>query len=602
VGRHISVFRTFLEIDLPAVVASGTLSLPPVGRGRRRLRALRTVLDAFSQSGLPDRSAAAAFLEASVSLAPGLHLQEMCRIWLQWMETCGAAGADDASADQACDAIRNVNRALGRPPRVDLLERVFRPVRRLDRLLTDRWTEYLLFGVESRRAAVTEPVMLRCEAAWRRLRQQTAAKDELDRLWLRMRHRYAIRKGDNEDADRTARAWALLCRETQPLDAASLMLQNQQRLETLAAGAEDGDAESDEVLQLSQNYLEILPDDYDLCVARARALRRVGDFAACKELCTRAIGIRPNAYQAYSVRSNLHFLMEEYTNALRDAEQACRLAPDQPQGFIARGFVQLQMGGYEEALDDFDRALTLDPQRLDAMHGRGKCLSLLGEDREAMVCFNRLRRLMPEDPDIAYELADAMFAAGFLDDCLRVCGECLALDPTFTEAHVLLAVAETRRENDGLAFEHLERALAIEPDHPFALNEMGYLLHLQGRDGEAFDYIEQALDSFPDFTEALYNKATILYFQGLLDESYDLYEQILRTVPEHVSALIGKANVLSQMSELDEALIWYDEALKRFPRSAEACMGKSAVYRMMGLEEDGRKWQEKARMLEQENY
>jgi len=516
------------------------------------------------------------------------------------METCGAAGADDVTADAAREELLAAGKDLGPASRLNgLWERVFRPARRADRLLAARWIDYLLFGVEVRRASVTEPVMLSCEKNWRNLRRRTAAKDALDRLWIRMRHRYAVRRGDDADADRTARAWALLCRDELPRDASSLMLQNLQRLETKAA-AEEAAAESDRVLQLSQSYLEMLPDDYDLLVAQARAQRRVGHYAACRDLCTRAIEIRPDAYPAYSVRSNLFFLMEEYNSALRDAEEACRIAQDQPQGFIARGFVQLQMGGYEEALGDFDRALALDSMRLDAMHGRGKCLSLLGEDREAMTCFNRLRRLLPEDPDIAYELADAMFAAGFLDDCLRVCGECLVLDPAFTEAYVLMAVVETRRENDGRAFEHLEHALEIEPDHPFALNEMGYLLHLQGRDGEAFDYIEQALDSFPDFTEALYNKATILYFQGLLDESYELYEEILRTVPEHVSALIGKANVLSQMSELDEALLWYDEALKRFPKSAEACMGKAAVYRMMGLEEDGRKWQEKARMLEQD--
>ncbi|MBP7403253.1 MAG: tetratricopeptide repeat protein, partial [Clostridia bacterium] len=268
------------------------------------------------------------------------------------------------------------------------------------------------------------------------------------------------------------------------------------------------------------------------------------------------------------------------------------------QGFIARAFVRLHDGEYDEALRDFETALRIDPQRLDAMHGRGKCLSLLGEDEEAMSCFNRLRRILPDDPDIAYELADAMFAAGFLEDALRVCLECLALDPAFTEAYVLMAVVETRKENDGLAFDHLEKALEIEADNPFALNEMAYLLHLQGRDGEAFDYVEQALDSFPDFTEALYNKATILYFQGLLDESYDLYDRILNDVPDHVSALIGKANVLTQMSELDEALACYDEALKIFPKSSEACLGKATVYRMMGLEEDGREWQEKARSLD----
>jgi tetratricopeptide (TPR) repeat protein len=454
-GRHVSFLHRILETDLPAVVESGTLTIPAAGRRQRRHRALFTVLEAFSRSGKADRTGASTLLEKSVSLYPDLKLQSLCRIWLCWLDTCGAAGADDDTADTARDEINAVKTDLRPlPGRNGLLERVFQPVRHADRLLAARWIDYFLFGVEVRRASVTEPVMLACEKTWRNLRQRTAAKDALDRLWIRMRHRYAVRRGDDGDADRTARAWALLCRDDLPRDAASLMLQNLQRLETKAAAGED-DTEPDALLRLCQSYLEILPDDYDLLVAQARATRRAGQFEACRDLCTRAIEIRPDAYPAYSVRSNLFFLLEEYTHALQDAEQACRIAPDQPHGFIARGFVQLQLGEYEKALQDFDRALALDAQRLDAMHGRGKCLSLLGEDREAMACFNRLRRLLPQDPDIAYELADAMFAAGFLEDCLRVCGECIALDPSFTEAHVLMAVVETRRENDGRAFDHL---------------------------------------------------------------------------------------------------------------------------------------------------
>ena len=536
-----------------------------------------------------------------------------CHIWLKYLKaSSGGTSSLDAAAD---DADVEMDRLADRLQGHDAggWTRVIRPVVSVDLLLAKKWLPYLLLAVNNRRTHVSDETLARCEAAYAALAGLTSKAREMDQLILPVRFHHAAHHNDQAKTHRMAMEWAESKKVAGTGDAARFMLMNLQHLEMYHAPEEDGffpqedgvlrqeaDTALIEALVLCAAYREILPEDYDLLVVQARLQRRTGNFAGCLESCAQAIALRPESYAAYCVRSNLRFLMEEFALALEDAQSACRLAPDKAQGFIARAFIMLHLGDYERSLSDFETAIRLDPRRLDAMHGKGKCLSLLGKDEEAMSCFNRLRRMLPDDPDIAYELADAMFAAGFLDDAMRVCQECLALDKTFTEAYVLMAVVETRRENDGLAFTHLERALEIEADNPFALNEMAYLLHLQGRDGEAFDYVEQALDSFPDFTEALYNKATILYFQGLLDESFDLYGRILEGIPDHVSALIGKANVLAQMSELDEALACYDAALKIYPKSSEACLGKATVYRMMGLEQDGQEWQEKARRLEQD--
>ncbi len=600
--------RRFIQLDLPAVLVSEHLTGLLQGQDRYGFHALPLVLMAFSTSTGPEQKSAVSFLELSESVCQNLHIQDMCRIWLRFLAETAEAGptGPDAAADRAEKAIDELASLLENAEDTGLWARIFRPVAYVDHVLARKWMPYLELSIASRRTRISAAGFERCVNAYLAVRALTGCKDEVDRLFFPVKYHNAVRNDDRAEAHQIAIAWAEFRKKASAADAAAFMLLNLQRLEVFASPdavgfvPEAADAAMAEALSTCAAYREILPEDYDLLVAQARMLRRVGNFAGCLAACAQAIALRPNGYAAYCVRSNLRFLTEEYGLARDDAEQACRLAPDKAQGFIARAFVLLHEGEYETALKDFETALRLDPQRLDAMHGRGKCLSLLGEDEEAMSCFNRLRRLLPDDPDIAYELADAMFAAGFLDDSLRVCRECLSLDETFTEAHVLMAVVETRRENDGLAFAHLERALEIESDNPFALNEMAYLLHLQGRDGEAFDYVEQALDSFPDFTEALYNKATILYFQGLLDESFELFEQILLSVPDHVSALIGKANVLTQMSELDDALTCYDEALKIFPKSSEACLGKANVYRMMGLEEDGQEWQEKARLMEQD--
>lgn len=592
--RRLRLVRSLSLLDIPAALLSDNLPAILPGKDRYGFHAILMVLMALSASAGSDSASALRFLELSESVVDNLYTQRMCRIWLSFLDDMSkeTEAGPDIPANQADQAIAELLSLLETENGGSYARRILHPVQAADWIVARKWMPFLALAVSSQRSTMPEDVFARCTDAYKACRAMTLSTEIVDRLYFPVRYIHALQRGDQAETGAIALEWAAFRLRSGSGDASRFMMMNLQRLESGAA--------PEEALAVCVSYRDMLPEDYDLIVAQARMQRRMGNFSGCLETCGQAIALRPDAYAAYCVRSNLRFLTEEYALARADADQACRLAPEKAQGFIARAFVQLHEGEYERSLDDFETALKLDPLRMDAMHGKGKCLSLLGEDEQAMTCFNRLRRMLPEDPDIAYELADAMFAAGFLDDALRVCRECLALEEDYSEAYVLMAVVETRRENDGRAFAYLERALEIESDNPFALNEMAYLLHLQGRDGEAFDYVEQALDSFPDFTEALYNKATILFFQGLLDESFDLYERILQSIPEHVSALIGKANVLTQMSELEEALDCFDAALRIFPKSSEACLGKATVYRMMGLEEDGREWQEKARRLEQD--
>jgi Flp pilus assembly protein TadD len=105
--------------------------------------------------------------------------------------------------------------------------------------------------------------------------------------------------------------------------------------------------------------------------------------------------------------------------------------------------------------------------------------------------------------------------------------------PDATAAHIDLAIAY--RETDDLerAEASLGKALALNPHHPVALNELGIVYRRMGRFADARRSYEQALAHYPDFHFARRNLAVLcdLYLRdaGCALEQYQLY---LQAVPD----------------------------------------------------------------------
>ncbi len=360
----------------------------------------------------------------------------------------------------------------------------------------------------------------------------------------------------------------------------SLLLEHENRLKEALAWIERG--------------LASHPGLYEFILSKARIQKKLGLFESCLVTCDQLVEAFSDDYAGYCLRSNLYFLIGLNDQARRDADKAVLLAPDSPDSYMARAFVNLQLSQYQLALDDFGQVLKRDPKRYDALRGQGKCLSMLGRDYDALACFNQMRRQHPDDPDIYYEMADVLFAAGYLDDCEAICNQCLKLDPEYVGVMVILGMIALRKDDEEKARQLLTEAVDLEPDNPFALNELSYLLYIEGEDEAAIELVERAIKESPDYADALCNKGIIHYFRSEFETATEVFDQAVRLMPEHVSAWVGKGNALTQLSDFDEALRCYDNALMLDPHNADACHGKALLYRMLGLEDEGRKWQEKA--------
>ena len=144
--------------------------------------------------------------------------------------------------------------------------------------------------------------------------------------------------------------------------------------------------------------------------------------------------------------------------------------------------------------------------------------------------------LSPEIPPQAltlYEQAAASMAGGdFVDAELRF-KEFLLQYPEYPGAHVNLAIIHANNENSAAARSALDAALALNPNHPAALNQLGMLLRRNGKFLEAEAAYLKAVTVSPDYALAHYNLGVLneLYLQRL-DVALQHFETYQKLVGE----------------------------------------------------------------------
>jgi len=85
----------------------------------------------------------------------------------------------------------------------------------------------------------------------------------------------------------------------------------------------------------------------------------------------------------------------EYDRAIRDLDNAVRLAPNFAEAFNYRGVANVSQGQYEHAIQDFDQAVRLDPNYAIAIYNRGLALQAMGRADAAAQDFARAKQVGP---------------------------------------------------------------------------------------------------------------------------------------------------------------------------------------------------------------
>lgn len=128
-------------------------------------------------------------------------------------------------------------------------------------------------------------------------------------------------------------------------------------------------SEADEVAQdIWAAWLESGSPTVDLLMERAIEAEEVGDAEHARALYDRAILIAPDYAEAWNRRAALFLAEENFSEALRDVNEALKREPRHFGAWLGLGMVLETFGAQEQALEAYREALAIHPNLAPAKH------------------------------------------------------------------------------------------------------------------------------------------------------------------------------------------------------------------------------------------
>ena len=102
-------------------------------------------------------------------------------------------------------------------------------------------------------------------------------------------------------------------------------------------------------------------DAVDAMLEDGKNLLKNESYQQAVECFTTVIETDPNFAEGYNQRAIAYFLLEEWSQAIRDCKRTISLNPNHFGAFAGMGHVYVRLGKIDEALDAYKQALVINP-------------------------------------------------------------------------------------------------------------------------------------------------------------------------------------------------------------------------------------------------
>ncbi|PZV17506.1 MAG: hypothetical protein DCF22_03530 [Leptolyngbya sp.] len=242
-------------------------------------------------------------------------------------------------------------------------------------------------------------------------------------------------------------------------------------------------------------------------------------------------------------------------------------------------------GRMAEAEQVYRSLLQQQPESIDALNLLGALLHERGRYDEALTYFEQVLTLRPA-AESHNSVAIVLKAQGNYSAAVEQYRKALALKPNQPEVMSNLgnALKESGSAEDAIAC--YRDAIALNPNYAEAHNNLGISYKEQGKLDEAISCYQTALRLKPNYVEAHHNLGIIWRLQGKLDQAIDYFRQAIALKPTYVDAHTSLGSTLHQQGKLDEAIAQFTHVLTLKPDSAETYNNLAMVLQEQGKVEE----------------
>jgi tetratricopeptide (TPR) repeat protein len=230
------------------------------------------------------------------------------------------------------------------------------------------------------------------------------------------------------------------------------------------------------------------------------------------------------------------------------ARRAAEVDPKNPEVVYELAAFLQQSGHSREALTFFMRHLDMVEDQRQTLVQMGKCYSDLNDLDQAE---STLRRALALGDDAVgyYNLGFVMEQRGRQSDAEQFYRKALAVDPNHISAHNNLAGLLSGKGNFTEALIHLNTVVRLNPSRVEGYNNLGALFLQMGRPDRATPYLQQAIDLNPADANAHANMGAALASRGRFNEALAEFDEALRLDPKHPDALANRRAVAERAGQ-----------------------------------------------------
>jgi len=154
------------------------------------------------------------------------------------------------------------------------------------------------------------------------------------------------------------------------------------------------------------------------------------------------------------------------------------------------------------------------------------------------------------------------------------------------ELYENVAAGEAKQGKTDEAFEHLNKALTLQPGSPSAYANMGVVLFQKGKVEDAIIHYKKALEFKSDSAEVLNNLAMALAEKGEVDEAFSNLNKALQIRPWYAEAHFNMGNLLLRQNKFDAAIEHYNKAIQNKPDYPKAHGNLAVALTSLGKTEE----------------
>lgn len=336
------------------------------------------------------------------------------------------------------------------------------------------------------------------------------------------------------------------------------------------AGLKVADGKFDEAINDLRIALNDHPDSVPAHLLMASAFEQKGDMAFAESEYAQAVLAAKKAPQASNLFAKFLVRRGQIERAERVLADSVASFPASEENLKMLAAIRLDRQDWRGAEEAANALRAIDTTDEDVSRILGAAYSGLKDYAGAIDVLKSENERGPVASRPLAALIQAYVNAGRNDEAEKFLNETIARNPSYYEAHVLLAQLQRvgRRSVDAVAT--LEKAIALDPLRPEAYEALYGVNVLERNRAEAGRVIEQAISAIPDNDGLQILKADHLIAVGDRDGAIAIYETILAHRP---GDLIVSNNLASLLADRSDAA-----SVARAAKAAEALKGTENPY------------------------